>query len=159
MNALKNLNFTPIDFKEKELNFKIKKYEKSVLILWMLCLIAFVSFLYNKNRNEKILETYNIGCEENLNNMEWEQAELHKNIDTLASFKKFMLDFRDNLNYSSMEIKDNIINMTLSVSDKAEYFNIIKNVEKLHVYRITFLSPLSYEDEKFKFKLSLEVKL
>ncbi|SKA76851.1 hypothetical protein SAMN05428976_102372 [Clostridium sp. USBA 49] len=157
---MKNLNFMTITFNENlaKSSLKIKNIEKYILLLWIGCIIMFLLFMYNKNKNNKTMEIYNANYRE-MSNTILNQSNIYKNNKTLNNFKNFIINFNDNLNYKDVNIKENIIDINLSVNNKQEYINFIEKIEKFNIYKIIFLSPLNNDGEKFNFTISLEVKL
>lgn len=141
------------------MSIRIKKYKTCILILWAFCILLYVILLYGKNRNNSLAEKNKLAYSYNLSETSITKTKIEKENSTLHSFKKFLLDLNSNLYYKSVEIKDNIISVDLIISDKTQYYNIVKKIEDSHEYSIVYLSPLYDKDNILNFKFMLEVKL
>lgn len=152
---MENIKFLSIKFQEVELKIKIKQYKVYVSILWFISLLLFISLMYFNNLNREIEKSINIKKSKANNKQE---EKIVKNLDTINNFIYFHTSFNNTEVFNEITINDAQITLNALIEDKNKYNAIVYNLEHSNKYKIVYLSPINDYNNKYSFKLTLEVK-
>lgn len=152
---MENIKFLSIKFQEVELKIKIKQYKVYVCILWFISLLLFISLMYFNNLNREIEKSINIKKSKANNKQE---EKIVKNLDTINNFIDFHTSFNNTEVFNEITINDAQITLNALIEDKSKYNAIVYNLEHSNKYKIVYLSPINDYNNKYSFKLTLEVK-
>lgn len=128
-----------------------------MLGLWIICILLFGAFKINKSRYEKIMTQINSNLSNSFAVVSSQSDKTYYNSTTLVTFKKFLMDLNHNLFYDDLYVKDKTISMEILIEDRADYYNIVKQLDSSSKYNIVDLSAIISKDNKLSFTLSLEV--
>jgi hypothetical protein len=155
---MENYNFLPEIFYEKRKIKKLKKYKILILTLWIISLFLFTIYVFNLNKckliNEKIKS--NINSKIDITIKESKEGKTDNN--TLTTFKVFYEDIDGKLPYSIAAINNKEINLELTIGESEQYYKIVDNFDNKANYNIIYVSPLSNDNDIYKFRLISEVR-
>jgi hypothetical protein len=153
---MENLNFMPETLKKKYECNKIQKYKITILLLWIICLLLFISYTiaYNKGKLSNSFVKKNDNIISNLSEYNFNSG---KNTHSIITLRELLDNLEKELPYETMMLNDRRVDLELALSDEEQYYKIIDFLENKAGYKILYLSPLYTFEEKIKFKISVEV--
>lgn|GEM_PF-4469775 len=152
---MENIKFLSIKFQEVKLKTKIQKYKITVCILWFLNLSLFISLMYINNVNKQYEKDVNLKKAKASSSKE---ENFGRKFDTLHNFIEFYTGANNIKAFNDMTVNDSEITLDALVEDKNAFNEIIYNIEHSNKYKIKYLSPINESNNKYSFKLTLEVK-
>lgn len=152
---MENIKLISTKFQEIELKIKLKKYKIYVIFLWFISLLLFISLMYFNSLNNDLKKNNNAKKSKANNNQEYKAI---KKFDTINNFIDFYTDLNNKALFNDITINDSQITLNALVEEKSMLYDIIYNIEKSNKYSIVYLSPFNDYNNKYSFKLTLEVK-
>jgi hypothetical protein len=152
---LENIKFLSIKFQEKELKSQIQKYKLLVCMLWFFSLLLFLSLMYFNSLNKVAIKSINLKKPKVSNN---NGENLVKNDNSINNFIDFYTSESNNTAFNNITVNDTQITIDATIEEKSTFNNIVYNIEHSSKYIIDYLSPLVENNNKYSFKLTLEVK-
>lgn len=155
MKSLDNINFIPPSLEKNRLKNKIKFYKAITLIMWLCCLLLFILYAFQSNKNKALGKIIEGNSAEN-------KISVHETSDNkkalgITTLNKFLLNLQGNIPYKAMSINDRKVDMEIVVDSRSKYYEILDLIENKCEYKILSLSPPVSGDGLITFKILIEV--
>lgn len=151
---MENIKFLSIKFQEVELRAKIKKYKIIVCILWFLSLSLFLSLMYFNNLNKQYEKAVNL---KKVKASSSKEEKFDRKFDTINNFIEFYKG-ADNNSFYNINVNEGEITLDALIDNKNAFNDIVFKIEHSNKYKIKYLSPINENNNKYSFKVTIEVK-
>jgi hypothetical protein len=102
---------------------------------------------YEKNVNLKITKASNT-----------KEEKISKEYDTINNFTEFYTGTSNNIVFNDIEVNNSEIKLGILTEDKNIFNDIVNTLEHSSKYKIKYLSPIDENNNKYSFKITLEVQ-
>jgi hypothetical protein len=151
---LENIKFLSIKFQDVESKIKLKKYKVYICLLWVITVSLFITLMYYNSLSKGLEKNINIRKSKAMTSQE---EKVVKKFDTINNFIDFYNSSNNNEAFNEININDKQIMLNALIEEKSKFNAIVYNLEHSN-YNIVYLSPVKDYNNKYSFKLTLEVK-
>lgn len=150
---MENIKFLSLKFQEVELKSKIQKYKITLCILWIMSLSFFLALMYFNNINKQYEKNINLKKASST-----KEEKIFQEFDTINNFIEFYTGTSNNIKFNNIEVNNNEIKLDILAEKKNIFNDIVNTLEYSSKYKIKYLSPIDENNNKYGFKITLEVK-
>lgn len=152
---MENIKFLSVKFQEVELRYKIQKYKITVCILWLMSLSFFLALMYFNNLNKQYEKNINLKKAKASSIREESKSQ---QFDTIDNFIEFYTGTSNNIVFNNIEVNNSEIKLDVLTGQRNTFNDIVNTLEGSSKYKIKYLSSIEENNNKYSFKITLEVK-